>query len=91
MQVLSPVNNGGVGGGGGGGMNPDEGGVEGGAAGQDALALAVRAHRGHEGGPGRQAGQPLSHVPAHPAMAVGKQASGTLWCQDFSNTIEYLL
>jgi hypothetical protein len=59
-------------------MNPDEGGVEGGAAGQDALALTVRAHCGHEGGPGRQAGQPLSHVPAHPAMAVGNQASDTL-------------
>jgi hypothetical protein len=59
-------------------MNPDEGGVEVGAAGQDALALAVRAHRRHEGGPSRQAGQPLSHVPAHPAMAVGAQASGTL-------------
>jgi len=59
-------------------MNPDQPGVEGGAAGQDAPALAVRAHRRHEGGPGRQAGQPLSHVPAHPAMAVGKQASSTL-------------
>jgi hypothetical protein len=77
-KVLSPVNNGGVGSGGGGGMNIDEAGVEGGAAGQDAPALAVCAHGGHEGGPGRQAGQPLSHVPAHPAMAVGKQASGTL-------------
>ncbi len=58
-------------------MNPDEACVEGGAAGQDALALAVRAHCGHEGGPGRQAGQRLGHVPAHPAMAVGAQASGT--------------
>jgi hypothetical protein len=76
-KVLSPVNNGGVSSGGGGGMNPDEGGVEGGAAGQDALALTVRAHAGYEGGPGRQAGQPLGHVPTHPAMAVGAQASGT--------------